>query len=657
MIVPMQYVCAGTSTTNLLKHMKVKHPAEAELCLEASKHSGIYKARRGKNGTGESLPGPSGVHDIKSAINSEADQSARLQAGDRPTVQLRRGIVLHCALDLRPWCGKLEPGLQVLMKSMGTLASLAAVKLSIREFNQTLQEECEAVTMNIRSRLKWQQQFIPFGQCVSLQIHSWTRPSSAYVYATMTASCVTTEWNWQRLGMSVRIFHTDRYTLRDVESWILGVTAEYFGKGVLPSQVFLCCTTNSGKHLKEAVSNLGISHLPCTLGLIREAVSAGLASAHNRSIAMFVQRLIEVTDMLMESSTPGNAHEVLGTAVMDAAADPCDMGAVLELMRRVLLLRTDPSMACMLEEGEWLRVRDAVGVLEACAEVDSGIRDGEPPPLLGSVAIIEELQEYLSEDLVYVPDLDRDTEADRIEASVGELDSAVQQMRSIITWRVQQVNFSRPSTSPAMIACLLDPRTKADSALPALGSEESWTELGAIYDRARYSLSIAAGSSYPEAGPGEGPGFEPEQHFQDLLGRQTLMPTRNRTPGEQFGRFVPPPAGGPRAEIDSYRRIPSLPLDGIQTLSWWRSRAWKEEGSAPALLPLIAAQQLSIDPSTCKATQLFSKVGHLLPGLELKEPIRNIQRFLFLKLNQQFVKLPSLAQNISSRPYPDTASS
>eukprot|EP00192_Tetraselmis_astigmatica_P007693 CAMPEP_0117673958 /NCGR_PEP_ID=MMETSP0804-20121206/14769_1 /TAXON_ID=1074897 /ORGANISM="Tetraselmis astigmatica, Strain CCMP880" /LENGTH=756 /DNA_ID=CAMNT_0005482769 /DNA_START=93 /DNA_END=2363 /DNA_ORIENTATION=+ len=640
----------GTSTTNLLKHIKVKHPKEAELCLEASKHSGLYKAKRSQGDVDP--PVISSAEKRKSARSSDSPDSrgpgaARPPAPTSHVYNLHRGIVLHYALDLRPWHGRLDPGLGLLLDSTTSLPS--PFKLSKARFDEILQQQTDSVVCKLRSILNWQRQFIPFGPCASIQIYTWTLPSSAYVYATMTGSCVTSEWQWHRSGLSVRAFHKD-YTTADIEAWIQETTSDYFDECKVPCQVFLSCTTNRGKHLKEAISNLGITHIPCSLDLLGDAVEAGLtatAGGSSSSIADFVQRLLQVARSFLPPNQLVDINQrfqqVLGVSVMDVTTNPNNLKTVLELMRRMLSLRSElqktPARDSLqvLSGEEWLRARDALGVLEACDEVDRGIRSEAPPPMLGSMSIMKELQYYLSEDVLYVPDLDRDIEADRLEANSAELDTAVQHMQGVILRHIQESDVTNNRTSPPVIACLLDPKTKSDSTLPSLEeSDESWSELIGIYQQALSSLRRSVRCSSDEPGSSS---FAKESVASPFTG------THERQAGRRVGSSAASLSlvDQGHSEISAYQHIPKLRVDVSDSLQWWKERHMGRDtdlptGAAPQLLPLIAAQYLSIDPSTCEATALFSRDGYLVPGLERTEPAQQIQNYLFLRLNRQVVE-------------------
>lgn len=347
-----------------------------------------------------------GNHLAQVAKSQRTVQGKRGRGDNKPVrVSLERSLALYCTLGLHPLASTSETGFRSVMTA--AYYPMEPPAFTEEDVYVVLMREHESLVRHIKKTMASQLKFIPFGPCASMQLHTWSAGGIPYTFAAMSASFVTPQYKWNRCGLAVHAFSAESFTSTGVAQWVRDVTAEYFGPGVEPSSVFLACTIGRGEPLSSALTALGISEsLGCSIlaldGVVRGSLSGPAAT--------FVNRLLEVTEPFATPGASEGTHlavqSALGACMAHAAADQSSLQNVLELMQRMLssrslLLQHAAENPCspQLSQAEWHALQDAFGLLEACAEVDIGIRSLHPLPLSTSIGLFQELQQYLSEDV------------------------------------------------------------------------------------------------------------------------------------------------------------------------------------------------------------------------------------------------------------------
>jgi len=620
----------------LLKHLKVKHPEEAKNCLDASKHSGLHRAKRAIAEAAESGDqmmfqelGISGMHGP--GLSTEA---------------INRKFVLFCAYDLHPWRTVSESGCRLLVGSLPH-SSTGSWNITAQTFDEALDREHANLVASMQSTLQRQRTFIHFGPCCSMQVDTCSVEGSDQVYAVMSVTFVNPDFQWRRLGLSVKALPRD-YNSSSIESWVVGATAELFGKNILPSMAFLVCTVGNGSHLREAVMNLGVPHLMCSISSLEKAVRAGMAGAEGASVASFTARILKILAPLMEPVGNDELHKSLQRSLASTILETTQTQSltnVLALYRRVLAAKPRmeqfysevlPSRQ-QLGETDWSTLQDAMGVLEACAEVDNGMRTAQVAPLAACASLVQELEQYLGEDTVYVPDLTVDPELHRLEKPAGELQQSVQRMRDIISKHLQTVSPGRMRSKEERLATLLNPCHKHDiNKCTDVDFETAWAELKELYQGAASALHLS--SAYLPSASEDGP-------EEDGTKRKWLSKYKQhkilRPSGDSCR--TPVPMASDTGEVDYYQQLQSLDGDTHNSLGWWAEQGTSigsDSGNpghpSMVVLPLLAAQYHSIDPASVQASSLFAHVGFRMSGLRATEPLHKIEKMLLLRLNREW---------------------
>jgi hypothetical protein len=69
-------------------------------------------------------------------------------------------------------------------------------------------------------------------------------------------------------------------------------------------------------------------------------------------------------------------------------------------------------------------------------------------PLASSIGLMQELRQYLTEEVVFVPDLERDADVDRLEKPASSLDTMIWQMRLAISHKLADARLGDANTMP-----------------------------------------------------------------------------------------------------------------------------------------------------------------------------------------------------------------
>eukprot|EP00873_Tetraselmis_striata_P009595 jgi/Tetstr1/429859/TSEL_019725.t1 len=447
----------GSSTTNLLKHLKVKHPEEAKNCLDASKHSGLHRAKRAIAEAAESGDqmmfqelGISGMHGP--GLSTEA---------------INRKFVLFCAYDLHPW----------------------------------------------------------------RTVDTCSVEGSDQVYAVMSVTFVNPDFQWRRLGLSVKALPRD-YNSSSIESWVVARILKILAP------------------LMEPVGN----------DELHKSLQRSLAST------------------ILETTQTQSLTNVLALYRRVLAAKP----RMEQFYSEVLPSRQQ------LGETDWSTLQDAMGVLEACAEVDNGMRTAQVAPLAACASLVQELEQYLGEDTVYVPDLTVDPELHRLEKPAGELQQSVQRMRDIISKHLQTVSPGRMRSKEERLATLLNPCHKHDiNQCTDVDFETAWAELKELYQGAASALHLS--SAYLPSASEDGPEED----------------------------------GTKRKWLSKYKQHKILRPSG-------------DSCRTPVPMASDTGEYHSIDPASVQASSLFAHVGFRMSGLRATEPLHKIEKMLLLRLNREW---------------------
>jgi hypothetical protein len=656
----------------------VKHPEEAKNCLESSKHSGLYKAKRAIAQAAES-----GDHHMWEELGISA---GLLRGSGLSSAEIARQLVLFCAYDLHPWWVINEPGCRLLLVGMRQHSSPLGGSLNFTGpmFDSVLQQEHSNAKAAIKAELKRQRSFISLGPCCSVQLDTWASKATSSVYFVMSVTFVNSNFKWRRLGLSVKAFPSD-YTPESIQSWVCDTTAEFFGAEVAPSSAYLICTVGGGQHtLRAAAAKLGIPSLMCSIHSLEKIVKDGLCGGGSKggpNVVAFTEKILQVLSPLLEpppkdvpaennddADADAELHQTLQKALAPSMLDATrekNLTTVLSLFQRVLLSKSQIEKFCAshaarripassgrsnnaaaaalgLTQKDWSTLQDGIGVLEACAEVDNGMRSAQVVPLAACASLLLELQQYLSEELVYVPELSADPDLHRLEKPACDLQESVQVLRTIIADRLKvESSAGRIQSREEVLATLLNPCHKDDLEHLAddVDADEAWAELTGVFRSMAGALSQPS-SDATSTGDVVAKG---DQNKRQLKGSMTERKTR-RTSDSAGPSSAAVTATHQRVdvrELDRYRALPSLDGDQFNSLAWWSEQASagvtseSRHPTAPkAVLPYVAAQYYSIDPSSIQAANLFDRVDYRMAGLQATELPHKLQMMLFLRCNR-----------------------
>jgi len=680
---------AGGSTTNLLKHLRKKHPEEARKCLENSKHSTLYRTLHGSRG--ESSSGGNKPQGPKQGTKEEWDTAVKalVKTSSRPeTKDKARAIwnyTIFCAVDLHSCSLCDDEGFRKYHSGEDPVTRSA--------FETAAADERRKLAERIGKSIRAQREFITEGPLCSLQLDMWDDSGCGSTYAVATATYVTPAFEFKRVGLDVQAFPRESLTAAGVQEWVERFTAEYFGSSS-PADVYVACTVGEGRHLPEAVSRLQVPVLACCDRLVNNTVMSGLTPSGPPTAKMGVSELVKrVQEMAGYLVQPSRHHPEL--AALQEAMGP-DMMALVKsapspysfLQLSLALLRVRPLLVKhynntssghalgsprprALSDAEWNKLCEAVGVFEACAEVDRNIRSGHVASLTETLMLIRELREYMEEPTLFLPDLQQDTDAHRTEKRADQLDSGMWHVRRTISDSLAEQDLGNPLSRCERLASVLDP-LHMDSLLSQEQREQAWDELQEEYQ------GIACASSRPEGGRDDS-GCEDAEDTNVGSSPMTRSPTSGKRKWqgalslrkEQRRRQTEANTTQTQqsaAEVEGYKAMIRLvpPAEQGQDLfEWWlqRSAAATPEStgrsgasgsgvtgdSRPAglsvpqlpVLAQVAARYHSIDASSIQAGLLLGGMGHRVKGLEQDMHPNSIENMLFLRLNKNLIAAPA----------------
>jgi len=665
----------GGSTTNLLKHLRKKHPEEARKCLEGSKHSTLYKSKQldkeepGKEPSSDKQPADKAAWD--SAVDALVKSSEKPEV--RSAADRSRAYSLFCAVDLHPYTLSSEPGYQTF------LFPGAETVVTASHYDVVIADERRRVAYSVSKLLQAQQAFISNAPFCSLQIDTCKPPGCSNTYAVATVTYVSPAYEVCRVGLDVQSFPTQRLTAAELNTWILRVTEEYFNC-LKPDQVFLTCTVGKGEHLKEAAGSLGIPILRCAAELVSSVLTSGMTPSGPPSAKMGVtdlrNRVQEIASYLCQ---PSRRHpelsalqEALGPQLraLKPTGDPAHhflyLSMALLRMRSLVVKHFSGEVTFRpkpLSDQEWNKLCEVVAVLEACAEVDRTIRTSKVASLTETMVLLRELREYMNDPTLYLPEPEHDLDEHRIEQRADQLDSALWHMRSTIAAALSEHNVGAPINKHERLAALLDVVHK--ETLLADNDSLAWEELAMELSetRTRNGSGASDTSSSPcntDASPSYSPvpGISAEAAGAGSCDKkrkwQGALSLRKEQRRKMVESSIPVSSG---SEIDTYKA--SLKVYWASSgdsdpglLDWWLERSGGAAEAAPPStsstdckppvpqmpkLAQIAAQYQSIDASSIQADALLKGVEHRVPQLEATMSSNTIENMLFLRLNRNLV--------------------
>lgn len=657
--------------------MRKKHPEEARKCLEGSKHSNLYKSQAGSEQNSDGNP-DDGQPDTGSKEQWEAAVKVMVKTGSKPEAKSQaeaaRNFILFCALDLQPCTLSSEPGHLAYQSSSDHCLGL----ISQNQFDNTLANERRTVAHHISKALQAQQGFISFGPCCALQLDSWSHPTCRFVYAVATVTFVTPSFDLKRLGLDVQCFPKNGFTSKAVRFWLERITQEYFHSRT-PSNVYIACTAGEGEPFAAAASALQIPVLRCAVSRIGKVVLSGFTPSGPPSAKMGVGELMrranEVASYLIQPSRRNPELAALQEAMSDNLQPLRSPGdgpyAFLETCMALLRTRTligkhfsneaSPSLDCHrpdpLTDAEWSKLCEAVGVIEACAEVDRNIRlSGGVASLTTTLMQLRDLREYMTDDTLYLPEPQHDLDAHRVEKQADQLDSVLWHMRSTISAALCEQEMGTPLNKQERLAAMLDIFTK-DSLLAEEQCTQAWNELASEFSKARAFMAPQSGDS-DAPGPSGSEVAQPDinsKNSESASGKrkwQGALSMRKEQRRKMY-ETVPSSPYSHDAELESYKatlRLAAAIEHNKDILDWWLERSSEvSEASAGTcsghdmrvtqlpVLAHLASQYHGIDASSIQAECLFSGVGYRMHGLEKLAAANSIENMLFLRLNKDLV--------------------
>lgn len=630
----------GGPTTNLLKHMKSKHPEEARRCLESSKHSQAYRA---KLDAMRSFARPDGSGTTAAAppqSRNDAPTTSR-QVGETPsdTESWERSCVWMCAVDLRPPKTLTEPGFQLLANRV--LGGRPTPRFGDNEYRRGLERECIKTEQALTRLLTEQREFVPFGPCCSLQLDTWELPSglqNEHLVTVLTATLVSPAFQYRVVGLGVQAFGAKNGP-EDVAAWVRARVAKYWGDGATPADVAMAITVGQGDVLPAAVTLLGVPCLRCLHVFLQHATHASLEESGTGKLSDFFVRALALSEKLT------NARKRAPHARVSIKAELKDVNRTVDKLSRLLALPSNFSvdaeaLGILLEEedaglvkADWRRLQDLLGVLEAVCEVDSAILEGQRAAFAAVATQMTELQEYLTEDIVYVPVAHEQEgeELNRLERPVTEVDALVLELRTAVVRHLQD-DLPRDETTERLraLSLMLSPSQRAD-AQQQLGSDcemEAMRLLEQEYRKACERMEVK---------PSPSNGDDREWLKQKRPWRGILDAYKHQKLEQEGQREV-------HQEIQMYLSITEGEQLEVEqdALSWWAEHtqcpdtasSMSSDGTPLPVLSRLAAQYHSLSPCALQASLLMGGMQRRMEELLEVLPWPTVQSMLFLRLNR-----------------------
>eukprot|EP00873_Tetraselmis_striata_P017805 jgi/Tetstr1/438069/TSEL_026694.t1 len=644
----------GGSTTNLLKHLRRRHPDEANRCSEERGQQGL--------GVGTSDGGAMPRATDQGGEGAHGNPSSEIWDGG----DAARAFSLYCAVDLQP---------PTVSADVGLMQHLHVRRFSPQPadrdmFQANVAAERANLSRYIVQLLARQRSSVSAGPFCSLQLSVWKGPeANPSAFAVATVTFVTPSFELRRLGLDVHDFPLG-FTATQVAAWVKRITAEYFD-GLAPSEVYVACTIGGGTQLEGAMEELSVPYLNCKLTKLLHAVEDGIlvtvhhAPGQSSTMARLLRKARDVSGAITRPArgNPGLAvlQGAIGKDFLGCPGNPNSLRSVLHLFITLLRRRAQITeymrsagthSPFSITQTEWSMFCDVVGVLEACIEVERSV----PPntdvdgvmPLTSMLVLLQELQDYMSDGMLFVPEIDSDMDSHRVEKAVSALDPGLQALRSNILNKLKGGEIGRMAGRIERLAAVLDVSQKG----VLLTEEEegrAWEELAAEHRRASYSRakSSAVRGNLDEASSSGASSSSASTHVKRKWGGALQARKKQRwmaSIAQQLESTTPP------AEIEAFRTMLLLTHGVPDPLAWWSGRdntSSNATGPRVAQLPLLSqlfAQYHGVDSCSVQAQSLLGDVGYRITGLRHVMMSMCIEDMMFLRLNRGIIDEAAAAQ-------------
>jgi hypothetical protein len=435
-------------------------------------------------------------------------------------------------------------------------------------------------------------------------------------------------------------------------------------KLVLFSQVYVACTVGDGNELESAMEELAIPCVQCKLTKLQHTVDESLMlSVHHSGQSSALGRLLrkarEVASAITRPVREGSKDlaALQGAIGKDflCSAQPNSLCAVLHLCLTLLHRRPQieehvkkcgDAPPFSIDDSEWLMLCDAVGVLEACAEIERSVPSADAKhditSLPAMLVLLQELQDYLRDELLFVPELNHDVDSHRVEKAVSSLEIGLQSLRANIAENLAGEGLGRLVGRVERVAALLDVSQKGILLSGGEEEAEAWGELSTEYrSAALHRLNIVGGGGRLDDGASSAASSS-DHHGKRKWGGALQARKKQRWLASATGHLD---SKAPPAEVETYRTMLRLQSQGAtDPLAWWSGRdntTCSAGGSMVAQLPLLSllfSQYYAVDSCSTQARALLGEVGYRVTGLRQFLSGACIEDMMYLRLNRDLLQ-------------------
>ena len=561
------------NTTNLVSHLERHHKAEYAEYIKCS----------GKDtGTGDGQP----------TLQATLSRSQYLPTSSEHHKQLTVAVTKYIAMDMQPISAVEDRGFRQLM---------AVAEPRFKVPSRTYFSKITMPSLYSRKRERVEAELSDFEYCC-FTTDLWTAQHQNHSYISLTCHFIDKEWQFQS-----RCLQTN-----NIADILKSLLQEWKIEGKVSG-----ATTDNGQNVVNAITQMGVFHLPCMghtmqlsvkRGLEVRSVSHALGSA--RRVVSHFHKSPKATYKLREKqSLLGLKHSALKADCITR------WGSTYEMLE-ILLEQQQAVCAALLESTKrddryLMPSSNDFTVIEELVEILEPFRDatevvsGEKYPTISIICPL--LYKFLN---VTLCEKDDDT-------------SLCKEVKRAIRVDLESRYVSQEVEEKLRLSSYLDPRFKA---LPFLGEVDralvrlnAKAELVAMIEPENSQASTSTQSPEATEAPAEHLPPPKKKKLETLLGDifEQRLPTELPTADDTA-----------EAELRRYEAEDGTSLENNKPLEWWKSRS-----SSYVYLSKLAKRLLCITATSVPSERLFSSAGNLVSQKRSCLSAENVDKLLFLYEN------------------------